>query len=267
MFADQLRAAVTAARSDVRLVELSRTIWQGHAAGALDDQSAQSLSELVQAHRVALRGPQAAPGQIPGRPSIFPPKRPQRSPDRVKSVERRRTLAASGPLPPALAARFTTGELSVLKVIADEIRMRGVCELHVDAIAARAGVSPSTMRNARRTAEQLGYISVEERRRQGQRNDTNRIMITDPSWQAWIKKDQRSEGGGFKTLKPTDKKIHRNEIRQRKPHPQKGYRNRENASFDAANGRTSVRGFECCHGNGDQIGFQPRQATGQPRSV
>ncbi|MGY6286090.1 hypothetical protein ACXIT0_24905 [Methylorubrum extorquens] len=106
-----------------------------------------------------------------------------------------------------MAARFTTGELAALKIIADEVRARGVCELHVDAIAARAGVSASTVRNARRTAERQGYLSVEERRRQGQRNDTNRLTITDPSWQAWIKKGQRSEGGGFKTLKPTDKKI------------------------------------------------------------
>lgn len=240
--AETLRAAVTAARSDVRLVELSRTIWQGHAAGALDDQNAQSLSELVQAHRVALRGPQAAPGRIPGRPSIFPPKRLQRSPDRAKSVERRRTLAASGPLPPALAARFTNGELAVLKVIADEVRTYGACELCVGAIAARAGVSATTTRNARRTAEQHGYLSVEERRRHGRRNDTNRITVTDLSWQAWIKKGHKAEGG-FKMLNPTDKKFHEAGFWQRKPHPRKGYREQRNASLDAANVRTSAEGF------------------------
>jgi len=222
--AGTLRAAIESTRSDARLVELSRAIWQGHAAGALDDNAAQVLSELLHAQRGALRGSQAASGRITRRGSIFPPKRPQRSPDRAKSLERRRTLAASGPLPPALAARFTTGELSVLKVIADEVRARGMCELHVDAIAARAGVSASTTRNARRTAERLGYLSVEERRRQGQRNDTNRITIVDPSWQAWIKKGQRSEGGGFKTLKPTDKKIHNTQTRGAQTHPQKGFR-------------------------------------------
>lgn len=155
----------------------------------------------------------------------------------------------------------------MLKVIADEVKARGGCELHVDAIAARAGVSPSTMRNARRRAQRLGYISVEERRRQGQRNDTNRIMITDPSWQAWIKKGRQSKGGGFKTLNPTDKKIHRNEICQRKPLHHKGYRSQRNASNDAANGRTSVRGFECCHDNGDRIEFESRAATSRTRSA
>jgi hypothetical protein len=54
--------------------------------------------------------------------------------------ERRRRLAASGPLPPSLACRFTTGELAVLKVIADHVRHAGRCALCVDDIAARAGV-------------------------------------------------------------------------------------------------------------------------------
>lgn len=235
-----LRSAIEAAHSDAHLVELSQAIWQGHAAGLLDDDGAQVLSEFVHARRTALRGPQAAQGRMPGRPSIFPRKRPQRSPDRAKSLERRRTLAASGPLPPALAARFTTGELAVLKVIADEVRARGVCELHVDAIAARAGVSASTARNARRTAERHGYLSVEERRRQGQRNDTNRITITDPSWQAWIKKGQRSEGGGFKTLKPTDKQIHNTQKRRAQTHLQKGFRPQRMALTDAARARSSM---------------------------
>ena len=238
--AGALQSTIESTRSDARLVELSQVIWRSHAAGALDDDAAQSLSELLHARRKALRGPQAASSRLPHRPSIFPPKRPQRSPDRARSLEWRRTLAASGPLPPALAARFTTGELAALKIIADEVRARGACELHVDAIAARAGVSASTVRNARRTAERQGYLSVEERRRQGQRNDTNRITITDPSWQAWIMKGQRSEGGGFKTLKPTDKKIHNTQNRRAQTPPQKGYRSQRRAPNDPPQARTSA---------------------------
>jgi hypothetical protein len=54
-------------------------------------------------------------------------RRRQRSPDRQASIERRRRLAASGPMPPALAARFTTSELAALRIIGDEVRHHGVC--------------------------------------------------------------------------------------------------------------------------------------------
>jgi hypothetical protein len=229
---DTLRDGIESARSISRLDELSRLVWKGVAENALDDVAAQTLSDLLDARRIALRGRQAAPSRRLDLGSIFPPKRPQRSPDRARSLERRRTLAASGPLPPALASHFTTGELAALKIIGDEMKTRGVCDLHVDEIAARAGVSPSTMRNARRTAEQLGYISVEERRRRGQRNLSNRIVIVDPSWRAWIApkpKENRSggepaRGGGFKSLRATDRQISSNEIRRVQNRPKQGYR-------------------------------------------
>ncbi len=222
--AGTLRAAIEIARSDGRLVELSQAIWQGHAAGSLDDDSAQALSEFVHARRTALRGPQAAPRRIPGRPSIFPPKRPQRSPDRARSLERRRTLAASGPLPPALAARFTCGELATLKVVADEVRQRGTCTLCTDAIAARAGVSNSTARNALRAARRLGILTVEERRRQGQRNDTNVIRVTDAAWTAWIGKGGKAKQIGVRNLPPTVKEVQKNDTRRGQRNPKKGYR-------------------------------------------
>jgi hypothetical protein len=41
-------------------------------------------------------------------------------------------------MPPALAARFTQGELAALRIVSDEVRHHGVCTLHIDAIAARA---------------------------------------------------------------------------------------------------------------------------------
>ena len=243
---DTLRDGIESARSIVRLDELSKLVWKGVAEDALDDAAAQTLSELLDARRIALRGRQAAPSRRLDLGSIYPPKRRQRSPDRVRSRERRRTLAASGPLPPALAAQFSTGELAALKIIADEVRAGGVCELHVDAIAARAGVSASTTRNARRTAERLGYISVEERRRQGQRNLSNRIEIVDLSWRAWIAPKEKRSGeepareGGFKMLKPTDKKIHRTKNRCVQTHPQRGYRPQRMALSDPPEPRLSA---------------------------
>ena len=43
-------------------------------------------------------------------------------------------------MPPALACKFTTGELAVLRIVGDEVRASGLCGLCIDAIAARAGV-------------------------------------------------------------------------------------------------------------------------------
>src|SRR5690349_20272165 len=84
--------------------------------------------------------------------------------DRPASMERRRRWAASGGLPPALAARFTLAETAVLAVIAAETRKHGDCRLTNGEIADVAGVSITTVKNAMRQAGGLGLISVEERR-------------------------------------------------------------------------------------------------------
>src|SRR4029077_20982898 len=103
-----------------------------------------------------------------------PPKaRRQRSPDRQASIERRRRLAASGPMPPALAARFTQGELAALRIISDEVRLQCCCVLHIDAIAARPVPCRPVVKNALREARRLGMVTITERRRRGQRSLTN----------------------------------------------------------------------------------------------
>ena len=106
-------------------------------------------------------GPRSAGGgagqPAAGRPSHFPPKRKAaRSPNRRASIERRRTLAASGPMPPQLASQFTTGELAALRIVADAVRERGACMLTLGEIAARAGVCVTTARNALRTGRARG---------------------------------------------------------------------------------------------------------------
>src|SRR5215204_3183501 len=72
--------------------------------------------------------------------------------------------AVSGALPPALASRFTTAENAVLAVVSAEVRRHGACTLTVGHIAALAGVSETTVRNAVREARALGLVQVEERR-------------------------------------------------------------------------------------------------------
>src|SRR3954454_3483332 len=104
-FCAQMAAAIDGARTLTRLDHLSRSIWQGLAAGAVADDDAQALAELLHARRGVLRGEIKPVGIPAGRPSIFSPRRLQRSPQRSVAIARRRHLAASGPMPPALACK------------------------------------------------------------------------------------------------------------------------------------------------------------------
>src|SRR5829696_8695403 len=122
MFAGTMSAAIDAARTLTRLDHLSRAIWQGLTAGAVGDDNAQNLAERLHARRSVLRG-EIKPVGIPppGRPSIFPPRAFQRAPARPVAIARRRHLAASGPMPPGLACKFTVAELAVLRIVGDEV--------------------------------------------------------------------------------------------------------------------------------------------------
>src|ERR687890_2347004 len=186
MFADQMSAAINEARTLTRLDDLSKAIWQGFSAHAVTDDQAQSLAELIHARRLVVRGEVKPVGIPPGRPSIFPPRRLQRAPLRAVAIARRRHLAASGPMPPSLACKFTVGELAVLRIVGDEVRQHGQCDRCVDEIAARAGVCRSLVKNAIRTAARLGLVTVEERRREGRRNLPNVVRIISREWLAGL---------------------------------------------------------------------------------
>jgi hypothetical protein len=212
MFADQMRTVIEEARTLTRLDVLSKAIWQGLVAGAVTDDAAQGLAELLHARRAVVRGDIVAVGIPAGRPSIFPPRRSQRAPDRPRSIARRRHLAASGPMPPRLAARFTLSELAALRIISDEVMANGHCDRPLAEIAARAGVGRTTVQNALREAASLGLVTVQERRRQGQVNLPNVVRVVSREWLQWLRLRRRSErakGGervGFKNVNPTDKK-------------------------------------------------------------
>ena len=80
-------------------------------------------------------------------------------------MARRRRWAASGRLPPALAARFTLAEQAVLSRRRGRDRpKRRDCRLAVGHLAAIAGVAETTVRNAIREARKLGLVTIEERR-------------------------------------------------------------------------------------------------------
>src|SRR4051812_31217684 len=55
-FCDQMAAAIDGARTLTRLDHLSRSIWQGLAAGAVADDDGQALAERLHARRSVLRG-------------------------------------------------------------------------------------------------------------------------------------------------------------------------------------------------------------------
>jgi hypothetical protein len=194
-FAEQAAAAIDRARGSA-LDDVVRAVWQAHGQGLLDDEEAGALAERAHTRRIVTTATQGAvtASQPPGRhhPSIFPPRRPQRPRKRADAIARRRRVAASGAMPPALAARFTTGETAALAIVADEVRRKGQCELPLDAIAARAGVSRSTTKNAIRTAREHGLVHVIERPRPGQKHLSNLTRIVDREWRAWLKRRDRA---------------------------------------------------------------------------
>src|SRR4051794_6255614 len=68
-FCDQMTAAIDGARTLTRLDHLSRSIWQGLAAGAVGDDDAQSLAERLHARRSVLRG-EIKPVSLSSRPTV-----------------------------------------------------------------------------------------------------------------------------------------------------------------------------------------------------
>ena len=101
----------------------------------------------------------------------------------------------SGIVPAKIAASFTMAELAVLTVVARQCQRAGVCVLPVDALAALAGCSRSTVKNAMRQAKLLGLILVKERRIPGRKSLTN---IISKEWLGWLRL-----GGGVKNLTAT----------------------------------------------------------------
>lgn len=221
MTAIDMLTAISGTKSLSVLDGIARTIWTDWADGKLTDDQAGTLAEMLERRKsevrgidtVAARAPQvSAAAKAQGLPSYFPAKRkPPASPSRRASIERRRTLACSGPMPPNLACLFTTGELAVLRIVADEARDRKQCRLTLGEIAARAGVGVTTARNALRYAAREGLVTIEERRRDKRPNLSNVVRIVSREWTAWIERGRKqktrtfsSERGGCKKMESTD---------------------------------------------------------------
>ena len=203
MLAEQFAAAVAGAKTTPQLDSVARMLWKANAEGAIADADAEAIAEAVQAveppspaRPAGVAVAQAAPASARRKPV-----RP-RSPDRQASLERRRRQAMSGIVPARIAASFTLGEVAALSVIAYAMREVGVCVLPLDKIAALAGVSRTTCQNAVRAAEKLGLILRIERRRRGDRSDTNILRVVSREWLAWLQHGK--QGAGFKSLSATN---------------------------------------------------------------
>src|SRR3954469_22277623 len=199
MFVEQLRRTISASPR-VELARVAQLLWKAYAAGQVSEPEASELSALIEAKR-AIPVP-------PTRPRFRVGSRP-RSP---AHMERRRRWAASGCLPPALAARFTLAEQAALAVVAAEHRRRGDCRLTNKEIADVAGVSLTTVKNALRVARALGLISIEERRLTAFRNASNVVRIVSPEWRAWLR-----PGGGGKSVPGSPTRYKNQQARPAKP--------------------------------------------------
>jgi hypothetical protein len=180
----QIAAAITAAKTGRVLDDIARVLWRAVGEGHVGEGDAGRLGEAIELRRAAFR----LPGQGRAlRPTALARRPTQRSPDRQRSLERRRHLAASGPMPPALAAHFTVAELAALRIIGDEVRTRGTCTRSIAELAARAGVGRTSVQNAVRRAASLGLLHVRERRLTAFRNDTNVLTVVSPEWRTWLR--------------------------------------------------------------------------------
>ena len=197
-YADEIRRQVEAAPR-AALPAVTAALWKAFGEGQVTEAEAESLSNLIDARRSSETGQKSGQGPNPtatavGSLTLSPSDRagsPRRAvgsrPRTDASMERRRRWAASGRLPPAIAARFTLAEQAVLALVAAEIARRKDCRLSIENMAAVAGVCRSTVKNAIREARQLGLLTVEERQITGFRNDTNVVRIVSPEWSAWLR--------------------------------------------------------------------------------
>jgi|EndMetStandDraft_5_1072996.scaffolds.fasta_scaffold10658_1 hypothetical protein len=187
MFANQLRDAIDRSPR-AELAKLSAQLWKAYAAGLVTEEQASALSAGIEARKALPALQKPIPRRLGSRPRTG------------ASMERRRRWAASGAMPPALAARFTLGEQAVLAVVAAEHLRHGRCTLVNDHIAALAGVSRATVKRALRAGQGLGFVRIKERREAAWRNAPNVVTIVSPEWGAWLKRRRKGSfwGVGFK---------------------------------------------------------------------
>jgi hypothetical protein len=159
-------------------------LWKAHAAGHLTDDQAQGFAEQLAARKgthnkardnvTSFAKPKAA--------------KPQRSPDKQRSIERRRKLADAAPIPLEHRHKFTTCEKAAVNVIAREIGRAGACVLPLARIAAQAGTCKERVRSAQKKMRDCGLAFTIERRRCGQKSLTNLTRALSKEWGIYLRR-------------------------------------------------------------------------------
>lgn len=191
MFEQQLVAAVAAARTYPQINAAAAAIWKAHAAGLIPDAAAQEAAEQLHARKQLIGAGKAKNASTAFASHLR--RHAPRSPDRERSIRRRRSCAACGAVPAGIAADFTTAEVAVLSIIAAEVRRSGSCSWPIDRIAALSGVCRRTAQYALRRAAALGLIQIDERPRPGAKHLPHVVTVINREWRAWLRLAHRMQ--------------------------------------------------------------------------
>jgi len=219
---------MTALAQTLHLDASLHDVWGDWAAGRISDAEAAYRATLLEQQRPARLANNAGLLRlqpIRATPTIrrFAPRRYQRSPDKSESRRRRRELACRADMPPRLGRDYTDAERAVLTIIATEVRHHGYCDLHVDTIAAKAGVCRSMVIITRKKAVHASDISWKERTTPGGKSKTNIIRIIKAEWLDWISRKPSIGGrppGIAVGCKSKFSHPTRKSIQKEKPRPQ-----------------------------------------------
>ncbi|RUX16605.1 hypothetical protein EOA23_32910 [Mesorhizobium sp. M2A.F.Ca.ET.042.01.1.1] len=185
---------LTNIRSLAELDDFCRQLWKLYGEESLGEDDAERLCEKADRQRATLKKGRAGRCALP-RSCYTQRSRSERSrreaahgPRDPARWRRKRRLARMQAVRPEFAGEFTEGESAALYIVMSDCRQHGKCDRSVKEIGDRAGVGPTTVRNALRKASTLGLLRVTERRQWRARNLTNHIVVVHRRQIAWITK-------------------------------------------------------------------------------
>ena len=225
MLSEHIEAALRGSLTGPALEDIARAMWGALGEGLLSWEEAGRLDELVREHRARMaalggqRGPVGVFAAVAAAVKARAAPAAQLRPPGVAGAAPGRGVL--GGMPSSLARLFTPGQVAVLSVVGREAaRGRPTCELPLSQIEALAGVGRTTAQEALRLAKGLGLVWVRERRRRGERSETNVVTVLSKGWWRWLKRhvapDASEEaprkgakgrgpgGGGFGKANPTN---------------------------------------------------------------
>ena len=232
---DRLSQAIHNTAGRHQLADRRQAVYRALNAGQITGTEAETLETAIEARREAFHNRTAFPTPQPSKashgrsvakrnPFSTGRSRP-RSPDRRKSLNRRRWIAGEHPLPEAIAPDFGDASIAALGVVARQVSTKGYCDLTKGEIAARAGVSVETVLRAIRKAERMGLMTVDVRPVPGRPNLPNVVRIICQEWLTWIGKRFRAWKRWFDRVSPrhpSEAQIRSNGCSECVERPQRG---------------------------------------------